>query len=169
MFPVLTTERLILRVPQQADLDRWAEMMSVESSAKHIGGVQPRAVVWRALACMVGAWSLTGVSMYSVLDKNTGLWLGRCGPWQPEGWPGTEIGWGLHPDAEGRGIAFEAVTACIADARARLGWTSIVHHIAPDNLRSQNLAKRLGAVLVGPAKLPAPYQDEAIDVWGYRS
>lgn len=48
---------------------------------------------------MVGAWELTGVSMFSIIEKASGKWVGRAGPWQPFAWPGTEVGWGLHPDA----------------------------------------------------------------------
>ena len=33
--------------------------------------------------------------MFSVIEKDSGRWIGRIGPWQPEGWPGTEVGWSL--------------------------------------------------------------------------
>ena len=97
--PVLETERLILRPIAMEDFPRWAEMMGDAEAAKFLGGVQPAAVAWRGLMTMAGAWSLTGVSMFSVIGRDTGLWLGRIGPWYPAGWPGTEVGWGLHPDA----------------------------------------------------------------------
>jgi RimJ/RimL family protein N-acetyltransferase len=83
----IETANLILRPPQLSDLDRWAEGMADPEAANPIGDVQPRPLVWRALATMVGAWSLTGCAMFSVLEKRSGLWVGRLGPWQPEGWP----------------------------------------------------------------------------------
>ena len=85
----LETARLILRVPRLADLDSFAALMADEENARFIGGVAPREVTWRALMTMIGAWHATGVSMFSVFEKVTGRWVGRLGPWQPEGWPGA--------------------------------------------------------------------------------
>ena len=101
--PVLETERLILRPPVQADLDGWAEFMADARSARFVGGVQPRAASWRFMATMTGSWALLGFGMFSVIEKASGRWAGRLGPWMPEGWPGTEVGWGVHPAFQGRG------------------------------------------------------------------
>ena len=164
--PVLFTERLLLRPPQMVDFPRWVEMMADPDAARFIGGVQPRASVWRGMMGMAGAWQLSGVSMFSVIDRKSGLWLGRVGPWQPEGWPGAEVGWGLHPDAQGRGYAFEAASACMAYARDVLGWRDIIHTIDPANTASIRLAERLGSQRRGPGKLPAPYEEANVDIWG---
>ncbi len=40
-----------------------------------------------------------------------------------------------------------------------------MHCIDPDNLRSQALAKRLGAANSGPTRLPPPFQDAPVDAW----
>ena len=48
---------------------------------------------------------------------------------------------------EGKGYAFEAASAA-RDAGARLfGLTSLISLIDPENIRSQNLARRLGATI----------------------
>ena len=101
--PVIETARLTLRPQAIEDFPRWAEMMADPEAAKFIGGPQPPEAAWRGFMTMAGAWSLTGVAMFSVIERETGLWLGRIGPWTPLGWPGTEVGWGLHPDAQGKG------------------------------------------------------------------
>lgn len=88
---VLETDRLLLRRPDLSDFDRWAEMMRDPEAARFIGGTAPPTVVWRMIVQMVGAWELTGVSMFSVIEKSTGLWIGRVGPWRPFGWPGDEV------------------------------------------------------------------------------
>ncbi len=95
MFPTLETERLILRAPRESDLDGYAALMADEESARHIGGVMPRSAVWRGMATMAGSWMLRGFAMFSVIEKHSGAWVGRIGPWAPEAWPGTEVGWGL--------------------------------------------------------------------------
>lgn len=163
---VIETERLLLRPAQLVDLDRWAEMMADEESARHVGGVQPKSVVWRSVTSQAGAWALTGVAMLSVIEKSTGRWIGRVGPWQPFGWPGTEVGWSLHRDAWGQGYAVEAARVMMDYAFDTLGWTEVIHCIAPDNVRSQRVAERLGSTVRGPGTLPPPYENDPIIVWG---
>jgi RimJ/RimL family protein N-acetyltransferase len=164
--PILETERLILRPPLAGDLDGWAELLGDEEAARFIGGVQPRAGAWRSLAAMAGSWALYGFGMFSVVEKASGRWIGRLGPWQPEGWPGTEIGWGLTRSAWGKGYALEGAAAATDWAIGALGWTDIVHCIDPANTASIRLAERLGSVNRGPGRLPAPFIHEAIDIWG---
>ena len=164
--PLLHTERLTLRPPLLEDLDRWTAMMAIPEAAQYIGGVQPPSMVWRALMAMAGAWQLTGVSMFSVIERDSGRWIGRIGPWQPAGWPGPEVGWSLHPDAWGRGYAVEAASACIDYAFDVLGWTDVIHTIDPANTASQKVAQRLGARCRGPGRLPAPHQDAPVEIWG---
>lgn len=164
-FPTLETERLILRVPQEGDLDGFAALMADEESARHIGGVQPRPAVWRGMATLTGSWLLKGFSMFSVIEKASGAWVGRIGPWQPEDWPGTEVGWGLLREHWGKGYGVEAATASIDWAFDALGWTEVIHTIAPENANSQALARRLGSRYLRPGRLPAPW-DLDLDVWG---
>ena len=164
--PILETERLTLRPTAMEDFPRWAEMMADPATARFIGGVQQPPATWRAMMSMAGAWSLTGVAMFSVIERETGLWLGRIGPWQPLGWPGTEVGWSLHPDAHGKGYAMEAAVASIDYAFDVLGWTEVIHCIDPDNAPSQKLADRLGSTNRGPGTLPAPFETARVDIWG---
>jgi RimJ/RimL family protein N-acetyltransferase len=164
--PRLETERLILRVPALEDLDRWAEMMTDAESARFLGGAAPKPVVWRMIMQMVGAWEVTGVAMFSVIEKTSGKWVGRIGPWYPFAWPGTEVGWGLHPDARGKGYAVEAAAASMDYAFDVLKWTTVIHLVHPDNVRSRRVAERLGATLQGETHMPAPYADEIAEVWG---
>lgn len=115
---------------------------------------------------MVGAWHIQGFGMFSVIEKGTGQWLGRLGPWQPEGWPGSEVGWSLVRAAWGRGYAFEGAVASIDWAFDHLGWIDVIHSIDPDNRASQALARRLGSRNRGPGRLPAPFEDAPIEIWG---
>jgi RimJ/RimL family protein N-acetyltransferase len=164
--PRLETERLILRVPALEDLDRWAEMMADAESARFLGGAAPKPVVWRMIMQMVGAWDATGVAMFSVIEKASGKWVGRIGPWYPFAWPGTEVGWGLHPDARGKGYAVEAAAASMDYAFDVLQWTTVIHLVHPDNVRSRRVAERWGGTLQRQTQMPAPYADEIAEVWG---
>jgi RimJ/RimL family protein N-acetyltransferase len=164
--PTLETERLLLRSTQEDDLDGWATLLGDPESAQFIGGVVPRSVAWRAMAAMAGSWELRGFGMFAVVEKATGRWIGRLGPWQPEGWPGTEVGWGLIREAWGQGFAAEGATAAIYWAFDHLGWTDVIHTIDPRNLPSIALAERLGSSDLGPCRLPPPFEALTVRAWG---
>jgi RimJ/RimL family protein N-acetyltransferase len=164
--PIIETNRLVLRQPDLDDFERWAEMMGDPDSARHIGGVMPKPVAWRVVMQVRGAWELTGISMFSVIEKARNLWIGRVGPWQPYAWPGTEVGWGLHRDAWGKGYALEAAAAAMDHAFDTLGWSEAIHCINPENLRSAALARRLGSTILRQSPMPPPYENEIVDVWG---
>ena len=152
--PTIETERLRLRPPREEDFEAWAAFLGDEEAMRHIGGMQPRAVAWRSMATFTGSWALRGFGMFSVIEKATGRWIGRLGPWCPEGWPGTEVGWGLAQAHWGKGYAAEGATAAMDWAVEALGWTDIIHTIAPANAAAVTLAERLGSVDRGPVKLP---------------
>jgi len=166
--PTLETPRLILRPTAREDFEGFCALMADPETARFIGGVQSRPVVWRALCAMAGSWTLQGFAMFSVVEKATGRWIGRAGPWMPEGWPGTEVGWALLKEAHGKGYAVEAATAAIDWAFDHLGWTEVIHTIDPQNTPSQQVARRLGSALRGPGKLPPPLEASPVEVWGQR-
>ena len=162
----LDTPRLILRPPRLEDLDALAGMMTDEQTARFIGGVLPRSLCWRQLMTMIGAWHAQGFAMFSVIEKETGRWIGRLGPWQPEGWPGREIGWAIVRDRWGRGYAVEGAIATTNWAFDTLGWPDVIHSIAPENLPSQRVARKLGSQNLGPGRLPPPFEHDRVDLWG---
>lgn len=165
MGPTLETERLILRQPREADIEGWATLMGDAESSRFLGGPVPRSTAWRAMATMAGSWALRGFGMFSVVEKSTGSWIGRLGPWQPEGWPGTEVGWGLIKSAWGNGYALEGAKAAIDWAFKELGWSEVIHTIDPQNIPSQKLAVRLGASNSGAGQLPPPLDAHPVDIW----
>lgn len=162
----IETERLILRPPTLEDFPRWAEFQADVETTRFIGGAKTPSESWRILATVVGAWSLTGESFFSVIEKTTGRWIGRIGPWRPHGWPGPEVGWSLHPDAKGRGYALEAAVASIDYAFDVLGWDEVIHTIEQQNTASIRLAEKLGSRHRGPGVLPAPFAHVPVHLWG---
>jgi RimJ/RimL family protein N-acetyltransferase len=164
--PTLESQRLILRPPIEADLDDWAGFMADAEAARFVGGAQPRATAWRAMATMVGSWTLRGFGMFSVIEKSTGKWVGRLGPWRPEGWPGNEVGWGLARQVWGKGYAVEGATVAIDWAFTVLGWTDVIHCVDVRNAPSIRVAERLGSTCRGPCFMPPPYETEPFEIWG---
>jgi RimJ/RimL family protein N-acetyltransferase len=76
-----------------------------------------------------------------------------------------EIAWVLAPRYRGLGLATEAAAAVLAHARTTLNQQRIVAVIAPENLGSIRVARRLGMEYAADV----PYKDFGIVklyVWG---
>ncbi len=161
----LETARLLLRPPCAEDFAAFAAFCADPLPMRHLGGVQAPSVAWRSLATLTGSWHLLGYSMFSVIEKDSGRWVGRVGPWQPHGWPGPEVGWSIVADRWGHGYAPEAARAAIDWAFDTLGWERVIHTIAPDNQNSQAVARKLGSQVLHATRLPPPHEVD-VEVWG---
>lgn len=162
----LETARLLLRPPVIEDFEPYAAFAADAEASVHLGGPQPPSVAWRSFMAMAGAWHLQGYSMFSVVHRETGRWIGRIGPWMPAEWPGTEVGWSIVREEWNKGYATEAASAAVDWAFSALGWNEVIHVIGPANKASQAVARKLGARNRGPGRLPAPYDDARVDIWG---
>lgn len=151
----ISTARLTLRQPAPRDAAAVVAFYMSERS-QYAGGHVSRMNAWRNFAAVLGHWQIRGFGLWAVTRTGDDTILGLVGPFYPDGWPETEIGWLMFDGAEGQGYAAEAARAVIADTRATLGWSDIVHYIAPQNTRSIALAERLGATLDPNAAQPKP-------------
>ena len=149
--PMIETERLILRRWREADIEPNTAMLADPASARFITSdgkpVTDAFVGWRNAAIMAGHWALHGVGMFVVEEKQTNRFAGRVGPFQPSGWPGFEIGWGIASGFRGKGYAVEAARASIDWAFANFAIDQIIHCIDRENVASQRVARRLGATI----------------------
>jgi RimJ/RimL family protein N-acetyltransferase len=170
MMPVdklsLETPRLLLRPPRLEDFDAWAVFLDDEIATHFLGGRQPRPTAWRTFMGMCGCWHMTGIAMFSVIEKSSGRWVGRLGPWHPEGWPAPEVGWGIAREHWNKGYASEGAAAAMDYAFDVLGWDDVIHCIHEDNLASQGVAKKLGSRNLRRVKMPVPYDNMPVDAWG---
>lgn len=165
--PTLRTSRLTLRGLQPGDADAVLDLYSRPEVQRWIGrGVvmedlaEARELVARRRAAELpdpmGVWAI------DIEDRLVGMLLLK--PIPVTGTPlaadprnpdlllmshEVEIGWHLHPDAWGSGLATEAASRVLDHAREHgLGQVVAVTH--PDNLASQRLATRIGMVDRGP-------------------
>jgi RimJ/RimL family protein N-acetyltransferase len=143
-IPLIETERLTLRAPQRADFECYADLMGSDRAA-HICGPYDRPAAWAIFAGNAASWILDGFGGWSITDRATGAYLGEVAISKPARYPETELGWSLIAKAEGKGIAFEAVSATRDYAFRNLGFATLVSYIMPGNARSIRLAERLGA------------------------
>jgi len=146
--PVLETERLILRAPENGDVDAMLPFIESDRS-RYIRSEDVSPVfVWKVIAQTFGMWVYRGYGPFVLVEKATGKPVGDVGPWHPTHWPEAEIGWSIWDEAaEGKGYAYEAALATRDYAYRTLGWTTAVSYIDPENARSIALAQRLGATL----------------------
>ncbi|SCL30346.1 Protein N-acetyltransferase, RimJ/RimL family [Micromonospora nigra] len=159
---VVTTDRLVIRAwtDAPADLDRFYDIYSRDEVMRWLGGgagrltdpaqAAPRLAAWSArfdrYAGRYGLWAVqvraTGVVAGTVLVKP----LPGCDGETPTG--DIEVGWHLHPDAQGHGYATEAARAML-DREFALGGRRVYAVVAPGNERSTAVCRRLGMTPVG--------------------
>ena len=146
--PTLLTERLLLRQWQASDVEPYGRMLADPATARFIvpnGKPVPPEHAWDHAAVMAGHWAIHGIGMFVLEDRATGDFLGRVGPWYPPGWFGMEIGWGVVPEARGKGIALEAAVAATRWAFEHSSVDEVIHCIDDENEGSKKVARRVGA------------------------
>lgn len=163
--PQLETPRLILRPPVKADLKPYKVLHREPEQAEFHGGVMPEALIWRSFCSVLGGWVLDGFGMFSVVEKSSKTWVGLVGPMAPSSWPEVEVGWSLLNAATGKGYALEATIASVDYVFFTLNRGRIIHSIHPSHTASQKLAASLGAINLGPNRLPAPYLGTPVEMW----
>ena len=155
VIPELTTERLLLRGLRADDLDAYARMYADPDVMRFLEDGRPldRAAAFRSMAIHLGHWRLRGYGQWALEDRATGELVGRAGLWQPEGWPGLEVGWLLNRGSWGHGFATEAGRAAIEFAFGELGAAEVISLIKPENDASIRVAERLGESYRGTVDL----------------
>lgn len=145
-IPELMTDRLLLRGLRVDDLDAYARMYADPDVMRFLEDGRPlnRSAAFRSMAVHLGHWQLRGYGQWALEDRATGDLVGRAGLWQPEGWPGLEVGWLLARSSWGRGFATEAGRAAVDFAFGKLGAEKVISLIDPENRPSVRVAQRLG-------------------------
>ncbi|WP_299686273.1 GNAT family N-acetyltransferase [uncultured Tateyamaria sp.] len=152
--PTLTTDRLRLRGFQPSDAEAFVAYFQSDRAA-FTGGPMTAKAAWRHLATNMGHWALRGFGMFAATRHDSDDIIGMFGHWFPHGWAEREVGYVLFNAAdEGRGIASEAVRACITHAYDTLGWDTAVSYIDPNNAASIALAERVGGIRDDAAPKP---------------
>jgi RimJ/RimL family protein N-acetyltransferase len=147
--PVIETERLRLRGHGEDDLAAMVVMWSDPRVARFICDPMSEQEVWSKLLRYVGHWALKGYGYWLIEEKESRRFLGEAGFGNGrraitpslDGMP--EVGWGIVPEAWGKGFASEAVRAVLAwgDKVLAVETVCMIH---PDNARSIQVADGCG-------------------------
>ena len=140
---------------REDDAAAYAEMTADPEVMRFMGGAIDAGESWRQLALFAGHWVLRGYGLWAV--EREGALIGRVGLWQPDGWPGLEVGWLLARGAWGHGYATEAARASIewARERARRGAADLDHRARERGIRPRRRAARHAPAARGHAAWPA--------------
>ena len=151
MMVKLETPRLLLRAFREEDFDSYARMLAEPEVMRYIGEGRPltRPEAWRNMAMVIGHWQLRAFGLWAVEEKTSGALIGRIGFWNPEGWPGFELGWLLDRNSWGRGFATEGARAALHNAFEERNQTRVISLIHPENSASIRVAVRLGETYEG--------------------
>ena len=161
--PTLHTGRLTLRMPVLADFPAYAALMASARSVG-MGGPFTAEQAWGMFCHEIACWQLFDHGGLTVvrrdIDEVVGMVEINAGPLFPE----PELGWQLYDGHEGQGFATEAARALLDWAFAERGLQGLVSYTGPENLASQAVARRLGAVIDAEAAV----QDEGDIVWRHQ-
>lgn len=154
LAPTIHTPRLTLRGHTPQDLADcvalWSDPQIIRYTTRQ---TLARQDVWTRLLRHPGHWALLGYGYWLVFEQETGQLLGEMGladfrrmvmePYpQYAGIP--EAGWVLLPQAQGKGYAFEALSAILGWRDEHLSGQLTYCLIDPENTPSLKLAARLG-------------------------
>lgn len=162
-IPVIETERLVLRAHLATDFEPYAALFASERAG--FMGRLTRRQAWYSFCSDVAQWALFGFGAWGLQDRATGAFVGQVAVMRPDHFPETELGWFVLPEAEGRGLAFEAARAVRDWAFGPRGLSTLVSYVDPANARSIALAERLGAVRDDAAPRPEGETAEQTAVW----
>ena len=142
----LETPRLRLRMFCQADADPYADMLADPEVMRHLpqGQPLPRPEAWRNMAAVVGHWKLLGFGPWAVVERASGEFVGRIGPFCPAGWPGLELIWTIRRQSWGQGYATEGARAALAYVFQQMARDRVISLIRPQNAASIRVAEKLG-------------------------
>jgi [ribosomal protein S5]-alanine N-acetyltransferase len=97
------------------------------------------------LARFRGHWERHGFGIFAVEERESGGFVGRCGPAYHRLWPDQpELGFMLAPAVWRRGYATEAGAACLPLLFDELGFERVVSIVRRENERSLHVQDRLG-------------------------
>jgi len=156
----LETERLVLREPEQGDLDALAEIFADQETMLHLGGSpRTRDQVQVGLDNMIRHWRRYDVGLFILVRKADDVVLGRVGflVWDTASWANglhddvgepyeTELGWTVGREHWGRSYAPEAAVAARDWIFAeREDLPRLISLINLENRASIRVAEKLGA------------------------
>lgn len=148
MLKILETNRLILRVFEERDIDAMTLINQDPAVCEFLAGIGNYEKTVATIHRIIKQHHDHGFSLYAVELKSTGEMIGWCGlfvhSFQAHFMPAVEIGWRLASHQWGYGYATEAAKAVLAYAFETLKLKEVVSFTVVDNIRSRRVMKKIG-------------------------
>jgi RimJ/RimL family protein N-acetyltransferase len=148
------TERLLLRQWREEDVEPLAEIYTQPEFLEHMPPLDLEETRDQVLNFVL-RWRKEGFSLWAAEELATGSLVGRIGLMRHHDWPEApdpvEVGWVLHRDWWGRGLATEGGRASVECWREYLGDEQLISITLPENRRSRAVMERLGLTYRGEA------------------
>lgn len=141
----IVTARLRLRPARPSDLEAMHAVLS-DPRATRWWSTPPHDSVGQT-AAWLGSMIANGPDQPDFIIERAGQVVGKAGFWKL-----PEVGYILHPDHWGQGLAREAVSATIDHVFATRPIDELLADVDPDNAASIRLLERLGFVRTGFAE-----------------
>jgi RimJ/RimL family protein N-acetyltransferase len=147
-FPVLTTERLVLRLWRDADRPPFAALNADPAVMEHFPGTLERAESDAFADGIMRHFERHGFGLWAVEVPGQAPFVGFVGLSVPRFdahfTPAVEIGWRLAGPAWDHGYATEAAGAALEFGYEQAGLEEVVSFTAVGNARSRAVMERLG-------------------------
>ncbi|WP_298163068.1 GNAT family protein [Brevundimonas sp.] len=142
----IRTGRLILRPARSDDLDAIHAVLS-HPEAMRWWSTPPHEDIEQSRTWLEAMIANTAAGAADFVVEYEGRVIGKAGCWKA-----PDVGYILHPDVWGRGLATEALSAVIDHVFATEDLKALNADVDPYNAASIRLLERLGFVRTGEAK-----------------
>lgn len=162
---LFSTERLLLCQWSETDAPFILELLNTDGWLRYIGNRNITNVAdaeHYIRTVLVKGFEDNRFGFWCVIEKQSEKAIGMVGYVQRDWLPGTDLGFALLPDFEGKGYAFEAAKLLV-DQRSHFGFDELLAVTMKDNERSISLLKRLGFEVTGTVKVPD--EDEELNLF----
>ncbi|HET7720186.1 MAG TPA: GNAT family N-acetyltransferase [Acidimicrobiales bacterium] len=151
------TDRLILRPWAEGDLGPLAAIFAEPAFWRYpFGRGFTRVETEQFLERQFEHWATHGFGSWAAELKDGHRLIGYIGlavpTWLPQVMPAVEVGWRLHPDHWGRGLATEGGRASVRHGFDELGLDRIIAIVQPKNVASRRVIAKLGMVAVSTTR-----------------
>ena len=145
-YPVLETDRFILRMFEARDLETAYRLFNDADVQKFLSpkNRRTREQLEISLKNFVGRWTERGFGLWCVTEKHIGEMIGYCGFQHFEQTEDVEIVFGYLKEYWGKGAATEALQACLDYGMEKLAFEKIFAATNPENIGSIRVLEKSG-------------------------
>lgn len=161
-FMAFETERLSIKPTSVKDADLILELMNTEKWIRFVGDRNLQTIQDAENYIkkrMLPQLHKLGFSNFTIFRKEDDQKIGICGLYSREGLDHIDIGFGLLPQFEKNGYAFEAASRILKAGFEDFKLRNICGITDKENFESQKLLEKLGLTLSGTVRLPGEEED----------